>query len=258
MVGRFGVREADVRQLVAAVDPVVHDGPGQHVPYSVLRAVGLLVGCDHVSFQLMDPARRWVTAQLSDLGVEDPDPGGCAGEIGGDLTEMFWRGFWASAACSYPQRSGDYARVTRLSDFGGRRAMSRTMMGAYFDEVGIRHELMVPLPPAGRIDRRFLMFRSGGRDFTDRDVLLMSLLRPHLIALHTRQRHRHRGVPELTPRQRQILCLVAEGCTNAQVARALGVSEGTIRKHLENIFQRLNVTNRTAAANVVTHSAERW
>jgi len=45
----------------------------------------------------------------------------------------------------------------------------------------------------------------------------------------------------------QLLRLVADGHTNAQIARRLGLSEGTVRTHLENIFSRLQVTNRTAA-----------
>jgi DNA-binding NarL/FixJ family response regulator len=53
--------------------------------------------------------------------------------------------------------------------------------------------------------------------------------------------------PRLTPRQWQLLDLLAAGHTNAQIARRLGVSEGTVRTHLENIYRRLNVTNRTAA-----------
>jgi DNA-binding NarL/FixJ family response regulator len=51
----------------------------------------------------------------------------------------------------------------------------------------------------------------------------------------------------LTPRQMQLLRLVADGHTNAQIARRLGLSEGTVRTHLENIFSRLQVTSRTAA-----------
>lgn len=49
------------------------------------------------------------------------------------------------------------------------------------------------------------------------------------------------------PRQRELLRLVAEGHTNAQIGRSLGLSEGTVRKHLENIFARLDVSSRTAA-----------
>jgi DNA-binding NarL/FixJ family response regulator len=56
-----------------------------------------------------------------------------------------------------------------------------------------------------------------------------------------------RGTPELTRRQQELLHLVAEGCTNAQIARRLGLSKGTVRKHLENIYARLQVSSRTAA-----------
>lgn len=40
---------------------------------------------------------------------------------------------------------------------------------------------------------------------------------------------------------------VAAGHTNIQVARRLGISEGTVRSHLENIYERLGVSSRTAA-----------
>jgi DNA-binding NarL/FixJ family response regulator len=43
------------------------------------------------------------------------------------------------------------------------------------------------------------------------------------------------------------LRLVAAGHTNRQIARPLGISEGTVRKHLENIYARLQVSSRTAA-----------
>ena len=43
------------------------------------------------------------------------------------------------------------------------------------------------------------------------------------------------------------MTLVAAGRTNGQIARHLRISEGTVRTHLENIFQRLQVTNRAAA-----------
>lgn len=41
--------------------------------------------------------------------------------------------------------------------------------------------------------------------------------------------------------------MVAAGQTNAQIARRVGVSEGTVRIHLQNIYTRLQVSNRTAA-----------
>ncbi|HET8537695.1 MAG TPA: helix-turn-helix transcriptional regulator, partial [Solirubrobacteraceae bacterium] len=52
---------------------------------------------------------------------------------------------------------------------------------------------------------------------------------------------------ELTARQRQILSLVAHGYTNAEVAMRLGLSAGTVRKHLENVYATMGVTSRAAA-----------
>lgn len=48
-------------------------------------------------------------------------------------------------------------------------------------------------------------------------------------------------------RQKELLGLVGAGHTNAQIARQLGISAGTVRIHLGNIYQRLGVSNRTAA-----------
>ena len=51
----------------------------------------------------------------------------------------------------------------------------------------------------------------------------------------------------LTGRQRELLRLVAAGHDNIAIARRLGPSPYTVRKHLENAFARLDVTSRTAA-----------
>ena len=45
----------------------------------------------------------------------------------------------------------------------------------------------------------------------------------------------------------KLLDLLAAGHTNTQIARRLGLSEGTVRTHLENIYRRLHVSSRTAA-----------
>ena len=51
----------------------------------------------------------------------------------------------------------------------------------------------------------------------------------------------------LTRRQREIVALVAEGKTNAEIARQLWISPGTVRRHLENVFAKLDVHTRTGA-----------
>lgn len=55
------------------------------------------------------------------------------------------------------------------------------------------------------------------------------------------------GLGELTPREREVLALVAEGLTNRQVAERLVISEGTAIRHVSNIFGKLGVGNRSAA-----------
>jgi DNA-binding CsgD family transcriptional regulator len=53
---------------------------------------------------------------------------------------------------------------------------------------------------------------------------------------------------DLTKREREILQLVAEGYSNAQLARMLWVTEQTVKFHLSNVYRKLNVANRTEAA----------
>ncbi|MBI2896611.1 MAG: response regulator transcription factor [Deltaproteobacteria bacterium] len=53
--------------------------------------------------------------------------------------------------------------------------------------------------------------------------------------------------PPLTDRELEILELIAKGLSNAEAARALGLSPGTVRTHLEHIYEKLEVSNRTEA-----------
>ena len=54
-------------------------------------------------------------------------------------------------------------------------------------------------------------------------------------------------VEELTDRERQVLALMAEGRTDRQIARALGIAESTAKNHVGNILGKLDVSNRAAA-----------
>jgi len=59
------------------------------------------------------------------------------------------------------------------------------------------------------------------------------------------------GVPDdagMTPREVEILVLVADGQSNAQVASRLCVTEQTVKFHLSNIYRKLGVANRTEAS----------
>ena len=91
------------------------------------------------------------------------------------------------------------------------------MYSEYLRHFGVEDEIVACLPaPPGR-SLRLLLRRDSG-SFTGRDKLLVELLR-----------------------------LVTAGHSNAEIARQLFLSENTVRKHLENIYQRLSVSSRTAA-----------
>lgn len=60
----------------------------------------------------------------------------------------------------------------------------------------------------------------------------------------------------LTARQREILSLVTEGMTNAQIARELFLSEYTIKQHLRAAYKLLGVHNRVEAARIFSRSQE--
>jgi DNA-binding CsgD family transcriptional regulator len=58
---------------------------------------------------------------------------------------------------------------------------------------------------------------------------------------------RHEGI-ELTAREREVLAWVASGKTNPEIARLLWLAPRTVSKHLENVYAKLGVKTRTAAA----------
>ena len=51
----------------------------------------------------------------------------------------------------------------------------------------------------------------------------------------------------LSPREQSVISLVADGATNADIARSLHISESTVKSHLVHIFTKLDATSRTSA-----------
>ena len=53
---------------------------------------------------------------------------------------------------------------------------------------------------------------------------------------------------ELTPREHEILCQLADGQSNKSIARRLGISDGTVKLHVKAILRKLDVHSRVEAA----------
>ncbi|MEH2465484.1 response regulator transcription factor [Nostoc sp.] len=56
------------------------------------------------------------------------------------------------------------------------------------------------------------------------------------------------SLAELTPREKEVLQLIATGASNREIAQQLYISEGTVKNHVTNILNRLNLRDRTQAA----------
>lgn len=102
----------------------------------------------------------------------------------------------------------------------------------------------VKLPDAVRQQGRFPESSGAAANWTTQFVGGSDV--GHIVAM--KRRGANTDVSALTPRQREVLVLVAEGRTNSQIATALGISEGTVRKHVEAILAGLGASNRAAAA----------
>ncbi|AFD60466.1 putative luxR-family transcriptional regulator [Salmonella enterica subsp. enterica serovar Wandsworth str. A4-580] len=63
-----------------------------------------------------------------------------------------------------------------------------------------------------------------------------------------------RDIKALSARQREILQMLAAGESNKQIGRALNISTGTVKAHLESLYRRLDVKNRTQAAMMLNES----
>ncbi|CAM02331.1 GAF domain-containing protein [Saccharopolyspora erythraea NRRL 2338] len=62
-------------------------------------------------------------------------------------------------------------------------------------------------------------------------------------------RYRHGTRPALSPRETEVLALVATGCTNDAVARRLGLLPNTVKSYLKSAMKKLDATNRVQAVN---------
>jgi DNA-binding NarL/FixJ family response regulator len=56
------------------------------------------------------------------------------------------------------------------------------------------------------------------------------------------------GFADLTPRELEVLRLIAQGASNREIAKALYISEGTVKNHVTNLLGRLELRDRTQAA----------
>jgi DNA-binding CsgD family transcriptional regulator len=177
---------------------------------------------------------------------DDPLPGGA--RYGSPLPDREWLG-----------------QVLTISDFiSDREFRRRGLYAEMYKPLGVRAVMKVYLPTGGATGAQ-LVFDTTKSRFTDTDRFALQRLIPYLVQLrrdaHARKSYRalldsaataRTRLQRLTPRERVVLTRAAAGETNAMIAQALFIGPGTVRKHLEHIFDKLEVRTRTEAAAIYT------
>lgn len=113
----------------------------------------------------------------------------------------------------------------------------------YYRRIRIDHAIALPIYVRDGLLVSFVLNRTR-RDFTERERALLEVLRPHLAKIY----QRINTVGQLTARETEVLRWVAAGKSNAQIGAILRISARTVQKHLQNIYDKLGVESRTAAA----------
>jgi DNA-binding CsgD family transcriptional regulator len=229
-------------------------------PADVLAGLRRVVRCDAVSYM------EWSPQELLEfsLAADDPasvlpvwdaypqvrhdDPLAGGAPHAGSLPDHEWLG-----------------RPLAISDFiSDREFRRRGLYAEVCKPLGVRAVMKVFLPTGGATGAS-LVFDTARSGFTETDRLTLQRLVPHLGQLR-RNALARRTYPalidstaaarirlrRLTPRERVVLARAAAGETNTVIAQALFVSPGTVRKHLEHIYDKLEVRTRTEAAALYT------
>jgi DNA-binding CsgD family transcriptional regulator len=243
------LRNGDLR---AALD-FVHEaatvvGGDDCFPPEVLEGLARLVPCDSVGYCELDRIGRRILKDVQRARVDE------------DHEELFWRIVPFHPLCRHEEETGDFSAM-KLSDFvTQRRLHDSRVYSEWFRLHGAEHEIEVALPAPLSHTKTFLFDRGRGPDFSERDRAMLNLIQPQLRWLHELGDLRRRlaraggasGAQPLTEREREVVALVREGLTNAQIARRLWISPNTVRRHLENSFAKLGVHTRTAAVRALS------
>jgi DNA-binding CsgD family transcriptional regulator len=233
-------------------------------PAHVLAGMRRVVRCETVSY------REWSPQELLELSLAADEP---------EAVMQVWPGYrhvrrddplpgGARNGSPLPDR-GWLGQALTISDFiSDREFRRRGLYAEMCKPLGVRAVMKVYLPTGGGATGAQLVFDTTRSRFTDTDRLALQRLIPYLVQLrrnaHARKSYRalldstaaaRTRLQRLTPRERVVLARAAAGETNAMIAQALFIGPGTVRKHLEHIFDKLEVRTRTEAAAI--YSQER-
>ncbi|MER6052052.1 LuxR C-terminal-related transcriptional regulator [Streptomyces sp. NPDC001793] len=234
--------EAGLRRILSVVDLLI-DAVDEDalVPALLPLLLGALPGDSVIWSPRPDPAHPLRTLP-DDLLTQD-------------VLDAFDRGWHCDSFVRHTRLgSGTPLRRSSLQTTGEFHALP--VYTDVYRPFGAERQLAMSFPAgyAADVPRRVTVVVSRDRrasDFTDADVAAATLLRSRL------SRVLGRLAPPapapagelVTRRESAVLCLLADGLTNQQIAHRLAISPRTVDKHLEHAYAKLRVSGRVAAAN---------
>jgi DNA-binding CsgD family transcriptional regulator len=236
--------ESDFRAVLGAIEVLAGDGSYATFPERVVDAISAVVTVDFISYNEVDPA----TGSTRFLLKPDPDefdPGSF--EYAAFIRRFGNHPVVARKVAAARHANPDLQRfVNRLRLLG--------MVGNCCGQAELRLNMGLTVSSA-RSGRIGVALHRSVRDFDDRDAALLDALRPHILAAY-RNARRDRPAADaapaatapLTRRESEVLYWVSMGKTNGEVGEIIGTKPLTVKKHLEHIYDKLGVPNRTAAA----------
>jgi DNA-binding CsgD family transcriptional regulator len=160
----------------------------------------------------------------------------------------------------------DHTAPLRISDcMSDRQWRSSGVYSKVFVPMGVRHQLCIAVRTPTIVSSRGWAINRSTSDFTDADVARARALQPVLDLLdriyhpgnapktEDARRDEARQRAGLTSREGDVIMLIADGLSAQQIARLRRISVRTVRKHLENIYAKLECHDRLLAVNSARH-----
>jgi DNA-binding CsgD family transcriptional regulator len=174
---------------------------------------------------------------------------------------IFFQHFSEFAPAAYRRQTGS-GEALALSDFVSPAQMERlAIYREYYRPIGLEDDLSINVTMEDVVICASTMRAKRGFGSDERE--LMNALRPHFKQAWTNAKAFTRASAKptgrgwspdafekcfgLTPREAEVLLWLAQGKTNPEIARILGIRPYTVRTHVERIFTKLGVNNRHAA-----------
>jgi len=242
-----GLPAGDFRNVLNAIEILGNDLDYATFPRRVVDAISSVVEVDLIAYNEVDPASGGGRFLLRpDVAEMAPDSAGYAAH--------------ARRFANHPIVAQRVSRTAnpRLAGFVNRLRLLG-MVGNCCGQAELRLNLGLTLASSRSHLVGISMSRSL-RDFDDRDATCIEMLRPHIVTAYKHSQRfadadtirvapgRLAADPPLTRRESEVLYWVSMGKTNDEVSIILGAKSPTIKKHLEHIYDKLGVPNRTAAA----------